>query len=402
VLLAVHVGLVVVPSVQGVALRPQGADLATWWGAVRVGLAGGDPYSLATLQETYVAQSGTKSFLVGAMLYPPSSLLWFLWTALVEVATAHWVWLGVNFALLVGSLVVIRAWLGARFSTVVLAAAAFTPLVDNARRGQVNVLVLLLIALSVAGAASAGRGRVLGGLALAAGFLTKLSPAALVPWLILSRRWRVFVGFLVGVLVLQALSWVLVDSAAQQHFWFELLPGFTEGRYGENPYHIVNHRNHSLLRLWTLVLEGRGAPASPSALARSLAGSSSALLLLISLCFARRSWADRQEGVVGALVVVMIITAPYAWEHHLVLAILPVAVVIHAVRTGVLSGFWRRLAIFASLALMVSGGLWEMPAWYFPELWCLVSSAKTVALLLLWATCLRTVVGRSAVDTSAP
>ncbi|MFH1467036.1 MAG: glycosyltransferase family 87 protein [Pseudomonadota bacterium] len=384
-LLLLHLALIVVPSVREVALRPAGGDLASSWCAVRTALDGQDPYDLAALQAP-VQAAGHSSKGVEAFLYPPPALLWFLWSAVVSLPLARWLWFGANLGLLAGAVFLLRRWIGARLSTVLMAAALFTPLIDNARMGQVNLLVLLLVLLALQGA---DERRGLGGVAVAAGFLTKLSPAILVPWLLVRRRWRALLGFAAGAVVLSLLAAPLTGPGASWRFWSEVLPGFSRGHYGQNAYDIVAFRGHSLLRLAVLLIQGQGEVTEPGLAARIAANMVALGLLGGALWVARPVRSAREPGIAAALCVVMIVSAPFTWEHHLVLALLPVAVALHGARTGLLGRRWRAMAVIAALMLMIPASWWEKPAWLFPELFTPCTSAKTLALLALWAVGLR-------------
>jgi hypothetical protein len=399
-LLLLYVVGIAVPSAREVALRPHGGDLASFWCAVRTSLAGQDPYDLAALQAPIQA-AGMEAKGVEAFLYPPPALLWFLGLAMVDLPTARWLWFGANLGLLAGVVVLLRSWIGARLSTVLMAAALFTPLIDHARMGQVNLLVLLLVLLALRGA-DAGRG--LGGLAVAAGFLTKLTPAILVPWLLVRRRWQAAAGFGIGALVLSLAAAALAGPSTSWRFWTEVLPGFSRGHYGENAYDIVAFRGHSLLRLAVLLIQGTGPGTEPNLAARVAANVVALALLCGALWLARPARGAREPGIAAALCVVMIVSAPFAWEHHLVLALLPVAVALHGARTGLLDRRWRALAVGATVVLAIPAGWWEKPAWLFPELFAPCTSAKTLALLGLWAVGLRyaTVTGGSRPAGAAP
>jgi hypothetical protein len=376
-LLALYVLVVLWPSIEGVALRPHGADMGTYWGAVRVALAGGNPYDLDALASVFREQAGHGSWDPRALLYPPPFLLLFLWTSLLSIESARWVQLGFNQLLLLGVLVLIARWLRARPLPILLAAVLFTPLVDNAIAGQVNLLVLLLIVLAA---------RRPSGSWLALGALVKLSPVILLPWLFLRARWRPVLGFVAVGLALSVLSLALVGPEGQLDCYLRVLPGFLQGEYGENTGDLILYRNHSMLRLWVLLVHGR--TGEPDLAVRAANGASLVLLLGATLW---RGWRARGAvavaSVAGAFCLVIILAAPYAWEAHLVLAILPVAVTFHALERSALPRRWATAGVVAAAVLMLPMDWLLMPSWLFPELWGPCSSAKTLAVVALWVLC---------------
>jgi alpha-1,2-mannosyltransferase len=316
-----------------------GRDYATYHYAVQEAVAGGDPYDTAALGLRSAAEGTRKS--VHPFFYPPPFLFSMLWAAPLSLMTAYRVFWAVNQLLLVGTLFALRRWFGPSLLLLAFVAATFSPIPDNAKMGQANLLVLLL---AVAGLAR-GSGGLVGAAAMA-----KMSPALyLVGWL--SRReWRPVLTAGVTAIGLSLLALPLVPLETQRMFYLDILPGFSSGDYHGLKVKITLPANHSIPDLWNQLWPGPSGHALSPAAQRASSLSSLGLLGLLGLVGARtRGDADplRLANLMGALTVLMLITPVYTYEHHLTLLILPVVALGAAIERGRLGRGWVVLVLVA-------------------------------------------------------
>ena len=135
-----------------------------------------------------------------AYIYPPIFALLFAPLALLPAGIAGAIWLVVNQAALAASIAIVLLWRRpGRSAAVALIAATLTfyPVWIDVAQGQANLLILFLTTGGVVGVLS-GRPRT--ALALGAAAALKLTPAVLVVWLLIERRFREALWMLLGFL----------------------------------------------------------------------------------------------------------------------------------------------------------------------------------------------------------
>jgi alpha-1,2-mannosyltransferase len=152
----------------------------------------------APLYDTTIDVAGAFSI----YLYPPPFAVALAPLALLPGTTAPTLaWLAASIAALVGAIAAlpVRPWV--RW-TVLLVAGVTWPVLYTLKLGQVGPVLLLCFAL-----AWRWIDRPVGlGLSIAAGTLVKLQPALLIPWALVTRRWRAATVASVTVLVACAAS----------------------------------------------------------------------------------------------------------------------------------------------------------------------------------------------------
>lgn len=338
-LLLAYSGLSVGPAWTKVAGAVHGRDFATYHYAAAEVRDGGDPYETRALSRR-AREDGTRRR-VHPYFYPPPFVLGVLWSPSFSLITSYHIWFWLNQALVLVVMGLFRRWLRAPWWVLGVLLLTFTPITDNAKMGQANLLVL---ALSVAGLW--WRSGLLVGLAA----MAKMSPALyLVPWLAQRRLWPVVAAGGTALLSsLIVLPWMGVD--VQQRFYTEVLPSFGTGQYHGLTVRIGLPANHSIPDLLNQLWPGPDQHTlAPNA---SRLGKIISLTLLAALGWLARRRLDAlgEAGVYGAITVLMLITPVYTYEHHLVLALLPAAVVGTALADGRL-GRW--------------GGLVALPAYFF-------------------------------------
>jgi len=321
--LLAYAGLSVVPSWTKVAKAKHGRDFATYHYAAGQMLDGGDPYETKALSKRARSESTRKS--VHPYFYPPPFLLSMVWSPSFELMTSAKIFFWLNQLLLLVCLAIFRLWFRAPWAVLGVLLLSFTPITDNAKMGQANLLVL--------SAAVAGlwlrNGALVGAAAMA-----KMSPALFLFAWAARRAWRpvaAAIGVAVGSSVM-VLPWV--DFETQMRFYTEILPGFSSGHYHGLTVRIGLPANHSIPDLFNQVWPG---PDKHSLSEISARGSKlCSLILLAVLAWIARVPRDRlgNAALFGAFTVLMLIAPVYTYEHHLVMALFPAAVVGAALLDG--------------------------------------------------------------------
>ncbi len=167
-----------------------GCDYLTYDAAARRLLAGSPVYDL----------TATQTGSCGLYQYPPSFLVLVLPFTLLSPDAAAWAWIVVSVIALVAGTFAMPIRFERRVIVLVLAGTSW-PFLYGLRIGQVEALLYLLFAL---GWRWLDRPTWLGA-TIAIGALTKLQPALLVLWALLTRRWLVsVVAVVLGVLAVAA------------------------------------------------------------------------------------------------------------------------------------------------------------------------------------------------------
>lgn len=381
VALALYGLLVVRPSWTAVRAADNGRDFATYHYAWRVAEAGGDPYDKAAL----TAASREEGFRKGAVnpyFYPPPFLLAMAWDEGLSLPAAYRVWYWLNHGALLGVLLVLWRWLAAPAALIATLAVSFGPLPDNLKMGQANLPVLLLALL--------GLWRT-NGLLLGAAAMAKMSPALYLAAWAARRRWLPILLAVGAALALTLASLPLVDVPYQLRFYTEVLPRFAGGPYHELTVPITLTANHSIPDIYNQLWPGPD-DFTLSRTAR-LASSATNLGLLGGLMLLARRERDAlgDAALAGAFTVLMVLTPVYAYEHHLVFLLLPLAAVGTALLQGRLPSWaWAPAALcYAFLAhpLGWRGTLTKaipQAAWFFQEI--KFFGLILLGLLCVWAT----------------
>ena len=237
-------------------------------------------------------------------LYPPPFALAVVPFAFLPGSLGTWAWVcGLVAAFLVGTAILpVRP--GVRW-TIVLLAALSLPFLYSIKLGQVGPLLYLCCAV---GWRSLDRPLGLG-LAVAAGTLTKVQPALLFAWMMLTRRWRAaFVGIVAcGAAALIA---TLITGAATWTDYIALL-----GRVSEP---VTTPKNLT-----------PGAVAWRAGAGLGVANAIQWAAVAATLAITAFAWLRRDEAtgfVVG--VVASQLLSPLLWDHYAMLLLLPVALLL--------------------------------------------------------------------------
>lgn len=288
---------------------------------------GESPYDHARLQ-TMMEQP------VYPFVYPPPSLLVFAPLAALSYAHARGALFVLNHLLILGIAIgvplrFLRLAPGRDFPRWILGVAytlTFYPFVVTLNHGQTNVVwVTTLFAFWLA--MRRGRARAAGGL-LALAILLKIYAVLVVLVLLPARRFREAAWTAIGCLAAAVASFVLLPGGVWRDWLHRVVP---DGGYGRTPAGLfppAAEWNQSLnglfARMFTESEWSRPLVANPE-LGRRLAYVAAALVVLVSLaaalrCHSRMGSSSHERLVLLALPA-MVLVAPYSWEHHLVIVL---------------------------------------------------------------------------------
>jgi hypothetical protein len=377
-LLAIVYAAVISPSVwKDVVTAKHGRDYATYHYAVAEAFGGGDPYDTRALDERARAEKTRTS--VHPFFYPPPFLLTMLWAAHASLASAYRAYFWINQAALVLVLLVLRRWYGVPALAIGILLATFTPIPDDIRMGQANLVVLLFAVLGLWRAS---------GVLVSLAAMCKMSPALYLAQWTAERRWRPVIVAICGAFAWSAVALTVAPWKVQLEFYRDVLPGFSTGEYHGLTVPISLPANHSLADIFNRLWPGPNNHilSSTARIANSIA---SLALTGITAWFARtRRDALGSALFAGAFTVAMLVTPIYTYEHHLVFLLLPLTALATAASRGSMS---RPLLIAASVAYVFVS--WPL-AWIraassvAPSFAGAFYETKFVGLLALWALCI--------------
>ena len=326
VLILVYAVAIVPSGWKDVVRTKHGRDYATYHYATQVAVDGGSPYDTTALDMAARAERTRKT--VHPFFYPPPFLLTMLWAAPLSLATAYRAYFWINQVALVLVLLVLRRWFGLPLLAIGILLATFTPIPDDVRMGQANLIVLLFAVL--------GLWRTSGALVSLAA-MCKMSPALYLAQWMAQRRWRPVGVAIAGAFAWSAVSLVIAPWPVQLAFYRDVMPGFSTGDYHGLTIPISLPANHSLADWFNRWWPGRNNHVL-SETARIANTVASLALTGIVAWFARtRRDALGSALFAGALTVVLLVTPIYTYEHHLVFLLLPLGALAAAAARKILS-----------------------------------------------------------------
>jgi hypothetical protein len=347
-----------------IASRPPGTarfaqvDFNTYYAAAVLQAEGRNPYDGAAT-ETLLRKDGLAYIPSSNYIYPPYlaaalipglflppqilGLLWYL-ASLSGLGLALWL-------ILRGQGLVPSAARPA-WQDAFLFACLFAPVRHSLYVGQVNALLLLLVAITFL-ACQRGH-QAAAGVSLGIAALIKISPGLLALHFLFARRFRALAAFALTVLGLPAVTLPL--------FWTDLQAFFAivPARLSQPMPHLVNQSlNGFFSRLFTAnaFTEPLAAadPASVLLLVR-LAGAAVAVWVALQLAIRRRELHRHADLSLGALLTLLLLVSPFAWENLYLLLLFPILALL---RRQDRLGVRGRQALVLVIALISSQRLWD-------------------------------------------
>jgi alpha-1,2-mannosyltransferase len=195
-----------------------------------------------------------------------------------------------------------------------LIAAAFIlllPFRANLDYGQINFLVLLCLAMSFS-FFFARRADFLAGAALALAALIKVTPAVVLVFFFVHKRWDALRGFFLGLAAFMLVSLLLGGVQPWLEF-LHFLPNMGYARNVAGGFHPSIIANFSLAGFFLRLFPGDAASVR-------LATIASVLILFAALLFTHLKYRSgrNEQVVVLPYLIVMIVASPVAWLHHVI------------------------------------------------------------------------------------
>ncbi|HXG00394.1 MAG TPA: glycosyltransferase family 87 protein [Bacteroidota bacterium] len=194
---------------------------------------------------------------------------------------------------------------------IIAAGVLVFPFGDNIVFGQVNSLVLVFLSLFLF--LYSNSRHVLAGTALSIATLVKVTPAILLLYFLVNRRWKVMTGFLAGMVVLFLVSLVAGGIGPWAEF-MAFLPNMGYARYVQGGFHPSIVANFSLAGFFMRLLPGDAETIRLLSVAVA-----SSLLACVVYSHIRNEERQNEIAYVVPYLILMVIASPVAWRHHLVL-----------------------------------------------------------------------------------
>jgi len=342
---ALYLWVVVLP-ILGPA-PPRADDFQDYWRAAVQIRTGGDPY--ADFERTHVPWDWTLS---SGYLYPPAFAAVLAPFTLMPNGLAVRAWLLLMLACMVGSLAIVYRVLGpprlGELFCMVLVFVTFFPVTATLLTGAMNPVLLLLLTLGWA--AWLRRRDLAAGSALGAAIAIKLIPVALVPYLLLRRHFRLLLAMTAGLAAGIALGLVVTSPAHSLHYFRDMLPHLSAGSgYRENQ--SLSGLASRLCAPSTAQTGGNGGWCG-----RLVAWPAIAAVVGLVLLAVRTP--QRTSLEFGLAVAALPLVSSLTWSFHLVLLLLPIALLVHhQFRVAALSRWRVRMLLLAWLCFSVLPGV---------------------------------------------
>jgi len=327
---------------------PRADDFQDYLFAAQQIAVGGDPY--ADFIRNHVPWDWSLS---SGYLYPPAFAVTLIPLTWVSNDLAVRIWLFVIQAAVLASLVIIYRVIGsprrAEMLAVVAVLTTFFPLANTVFAGTMNSLLLLL--LTGAWACWLRRRDVMSGALVGIAAIFKLFPLALLPYLVWRRHWKLVAAVSLTGLGGLAVGLVVTSLDHNIYYFRDMLPHLAAGTgYREN---------QSLAGFTARICQPSTADAGGSAGWCGRLLDWPLILLLLAIVLRATSRAARSGLEFALAVSALPLISSVTWSFHLVILILPIALLIRLAFTGALSRAAGRVLIAAWLCFSV------LPAFHY-------------------------------------
>ena len=346
ILLAFYAARFLVPLLAPQA--PRADDFQDYLFAAQQIAVGGDPY--ADFVRNHVPWDWSLS---SGYLYPPAFAVTLIPLTWVSNDLAVRIWLFVIQAAVLASLLIIYRVIGsprrAEMLAVVAVLTTFFPLANTVFAGTMNSLLLLL--LTGAWACWLRRWDVMTGTLVGVAAIFKLFPLALLPYLVWRRHWKLVAALSLTGLGGLAVGLVVTSLDHNIYYFRDMLPHLAAGTgYREN---------QSLAGFTARICQPSMADAGGSAGWCGRLLDWPLILVLLAIVLRATSRAARSGLEFALAVSALPLISSVTWSFHLVILILPIALLIRLAFTGALSRAAGRVLIAAWLCFSV------LPAFHY-------------------------------------
>ncbi|HET9849896.1 MAG TPA: glycosyltransferase family 87 protein [Candidatus Dormibacteraeota bacterium] len=325
------------------AHTPRADDFEDYIFAAHKIATGGDPY--AAYAHTHVAWDWSLS---SGYLYPPVFAAFLLPLTLISNDLAVRLWLVLMQLAVIASLLIIYRTIGrpsrGELLGLVAVLTTFFPLISSALTGSMNALLLLL--LTGAWAAWHARRDAASGVLTGIGAVFKLIPLGLLPYLVWRRHWKLLAA-MVATGIVGIIAGLLVTGLDHNIYYYrDMVPHLSVGTgYRENQSIAgVTAR----LCAPSTATQGGGAGWCGRLLDWPL------VLLLLGALLAATSRATRSRLEYALAVTALPLISSVTWGFHLVILVLPIALLLRQAFSGALSRAAGRVLIVAWLCFSIA------------------------------------------------
>jgi Glycosyltransferase family 87 len=400
-LLMVYAWVAVVP-VFG-AHAPRADDFQDYLLAAHQLAIGGDPY--ASFVRTHVPWDWSLS---SGYLYPPAFAITLIPLTWIPNDLAVRIWLIAIQAAVVASLLIVYAVIGrprrGELLCLVAVLTTFFPLLSSNLTGTMNAFLLLL--LTGAWAFWQRQRDVAAGAMVGIAAVVKLFPLALVPYLAWRRHWRLLAALSVTLLGGFLLGLAVTSIDHNIYYFREMLPHLAAGTgYREN---------QSLAGVTARLCDPALANAGGSAGWCGRLLDWPLVLAILALVLMATSRASRSGLEFALAVSTLPLISSVTWSFHLVILILPIALLIRLVFSGAMSRRAGRFLIVAWLCFSVGPAFHYLlifhPLPHWPGLLDLVPMLLTrlagetyvIGTVIVFATIFVTLLGERRTESAVP
>ncbi len=305
---------------------PRADDFQDYLFAARQITTGGDPY--ANFIRNHVPWDWSLS---SGYLYPPAFAVTLIPLTWVSNDLAVRIWLFLIQAAVLASLLIVYQVIGrprrAELLAIVAVLTTFFPLANTVLAGTMNSLLLLL--LTGAWACWQRRRDVASGVLVGAAAIFKLFPAALLPYLVWRRHWKLLAAAAVTGLGGLVLGLAVTSLDHNIYYFREMLPHLAAGTgYREN---------QSLAGVAARLCDPNTANAGGSAGWCGRLIDWPAVLVLLAIVVRITSRALRSGLEFALAVTALPLISSVTWSFPLVILILPIALLVRRALTGMMS-----------------------------------------------------------------
>lgn len=337
------------------------SDLAINYSAAKVLSAGGSIYEAAALRAAHTQFIGEPGVLFQALFLtynnPPTTALLMWPLAQLPFSAARWGLVLINNAAYLLAIALLLKHLSASRPALAVCGLLgllvfYFPIRQSFGLGQINGVIALLLATAVM---AAGRSRdSWAGALIALAAAIKISPALLLGYFVVQRRWRVWPGVLATLIGLGVATLIAVGPATVWQFVAEVLPEVGRGS--------AAYPNQSLLgalyRFWVppSAMQTAGAMGDyPLPRAVWLAGSIGlAAITLRATGRVRLEGRSEQAVALSSYIVLAMLIGNIAWDHYALWLIVPVvALVVDWFQTRRPAG-WMFWPVFCAAVLAIN------------------------------------------------
>lgn len=301
-------------------------DFWFYYNSLQIFIQGGNPYNSIAFPFTY----------------PPLGLIFCLPFAVLPLILAEKAFIVFSFLCLFLSIgilfrffkIPICSWLSIFLTILVL---NFFPVKFTLVMGQINTFILLLLTFFIY--YYRGNKQYLSGIALAIALSLKIFPVLLIPYLVISKRWKILISMLLALIIISGAVYLIIPSNITGTFLTKTLPSIFQT--GGGTYYF----DQSLSSFVARTLHN---PISVQ-LARIISGV--ILIGTYAILWLYRRFENNQLLGISSILILNIVLNGFAWQHHFIWLIIPLFVTLFYIKSKSLN-HWFYLILGLSYLLM--------------------------------------------------